>query len=59
MGTIPPFCRAFIATRTWFDKLGFSYGLNTVQYIVFGPLPRSYFPWKSEVFDSVPGVQWR
>ena len=39
------------------NKVGFSYGLNTVQYIVFGPLPRKYFPWKSEVFDSVPGVR--
>ena len=39
------------------DRVGFSYGLNTVQYVLFGPLPRKYFPWKSDVFAFVPGVR--
>ena len=39
------------------NSIGFSYGLTTIQYALFGPLPRKYFPWKTNFFAFVPGVR--
>jgi hypothetical protein len=35
------------------DKCGYTYGLQLVNDLIFGVLPRKYFPGKSDILDSI------
>jgi hypothetical protein len=35
------------------DKSGYTYGLPLVNDLIFGALPRKYFPWKSDILDEI------
>lgn len=35
-----------------YDKAGYSYGIPIISNLVFGALPRKYFPWKSWLEDE-------
>jgi hypothetical protein len=35
------------------DKVGYTYGLPLLNDLIFGALPRKYFPWKSDILDEI------
>ena len=35
------------------DRCGYTYGLPLVNDVIFGALPRKYFPWKNELLNEI------
>jgi hypothetical protein len=40
------------------DRVGYTYGIHLVSRLLFGALPRSYFPWKSWLEDTYGTVDY-
>jgi hypothetical protein len=46
-------------TKTYiYDKAGYTYGMHIISKVLFGALPRKYFPWKSWIEDTYGTVDY-
>jgi hypothetical protein len=40
------------------DRVGYTYGIPLVSRVLFGALPRKYFPWKDWLEDMIKVKEW-
>ena len=41
----------------WCDRTGYNYGIPVLNHVLFGFLPRKYFPWKDNVIGPVESTE--